>query len=258
MPDPPKQSQQAGAPQARQGEERTEAPRMEEISMPGRMLKDPRAVADALSALSFLRIASEKGTVAAANIESRDIRRNPYLFSIIYLRPESLELAYSVVPGASPRRRKIDVLRHLLNVLAMLQGAYEADSRHLYEFIQSALKDLTEFASSEYSEIFAKYDSLKATSEELRKKSTQLESTNSRISKELIEARSENDELTIRVKQLEAYTDDALMAKIQDWLDVHRNEINVTDFAKHYNVTESRVENVLNEMVIRGYLELRG
>jgi len=43
-----------------------------------------------------------------------------------------------------------------------------------------------------------------------------------------------------------------------DWLDVHRNEINLAEFSKQYSVAESRVEDILNKMIMQGYLELRG
>lgn len=249
--------QQAPA-QGKPPEEKLEAPVVEGIKIPGKRIKQAADLESALSTLSFLRTATERESVAVLNVESRDIKRNPYLFSIIYLKPDFVEMVYSIVPGTSARKRKIEVLRHLLNILSVISGAYELDYKYLYQNLQSALKDLTEFASSDYNDIFAKYDSLQRDATEARRKLELIESSNAKISKDLIEARSENDELTLRVKQLEAYSNEALMVKIQDWLDLHRNEISVTEFAKQYGVLESRVESILNEMVIRGYLELRG
>ncbi len=142
--------------------------------------------------------------------------------------------------------------------LTLIAGAYQIDEKYLYQTLQSSLAGIVEFASSDYKDMFAKYDSSLRDKEEMRKRVESLEASNNRLSKELIESKAKDDELMLRVGQLEAYSDDALMVKIQDWLDVHRNEINVAEFAKQYGVVESRVEDVLNRMVMQGYLELRG
>jgi len=243
---------------ARAGEEKLEAPKVDGLKLFAKRTGKPDDIVDSLSTLSFLEIAKESDYIAVLNVESRDIRRSPYLFSTIYLKPDVIEVAYSIVPGVSPRKRRIDVYRHLLNVLTMIEGTYEIDLKYLFQTLQSALQDITEFASSDYNDIFAKYDTMLRDYGEVKRRAETLETANSKVSKELIEARSKSDELTLRVKQLESFTDEALMAKLQDWLDVHRNEINVPEFSKQYGVLESRVEDVLNRMVIQGYLELRG
>ena len=239
-------------------EEKVDTPKVDGFKLFAKRTGTPDEIIESLSTISFLEIAKEADYVAVLNIEGRDIRRSPYLFSTIYLKPDLIEVVYSIVPGISPRKRKIDVYRHLLNVLTMIYGMYEIDQKYLYQTLQSALQDLTEFASSDYNDIFAKYDNLLRDYGDFKKRAEGLESSNSKISKELIEVRGKSDELTLRVKQLETFTDEALMGKLQDWLDVHRNEINVSDFSKQYSVLESRVEDVLNKMVLQGYLELRG
>jgi DNA-binding IclR family transcriptional regulator len=54
---------------------------------------------------------------------------------------------------------------------------------------------------------------------------------------------------------LESPSDETLKLKIQEWLEVHHNEINISEFAKTYKILESRVEQLLNAMVMQGYLE---
>ncbi|VVC71659.1 Uncharacterised protein [uncultured archaeon] len=257
---PANPGQQAGAPQSSQQKpdaEKGAEPSVDGFTLSGAKLKGTQELSAALSASSFLKVAVEGDTVAILNVESRDIKRNPYLFSIIYFKPSSIEIAYSIIPGTSYRKRKIEVARHLLNVLTLAEGAYQADERQVFQYLQSVMKEITEFASSEYSDIFAKFDETQRGFTELRKKAELLEQQNAKIGKELIESRSANDELTLRVKELEGFSDDTLMVKIQDWLDVHRNEINVPEFSKQYGVVESRVEYILNRMVLAGYLELR-
>jgi len=253
MPEPAK----APAPATMQ-EERLAAPKVDGFKVFGKRLAEPAEIIDALSTLSFLEIAQEADYVAVLNVESRDIRRSPYLFSTIYLKPDVVEVAYTLVPGTSPRKRRIDVLRHFLNILSVIPAAYEVDHRGLYQLLQSALADITEFASSDYKEVFARYDALRKDYDDVKRRADALEASNTKVSKDLIDAKARNDDITLRLGQLEAYTDEALMVKIQDWLDVHRNEINVSEFAKQYSVVDSRVEDVLNKMMLRGYLELRG
>lgn len=259
MPEPTQSQAQAGRPATpSQAEaEKLSAPKVDGFKIFGKRVREPADIMDALCTLSTLEIAREADYIAVLNVESRDIRRSPYLFSTVYMRPDSIEVAYTLVPGTSPRKRRIDVMRHFLNILTLIPGAYEIDEKYLYQTLQSALADITEFASSDYKEIFSKYDSLLKDHEELKRRADELTALNSKVSRELVEARAKNDELTLRLNQLEAFTDEALMVKIQDWLDLHRNEINVSDFAKQYGVVESRVEDVLNKMVIQGYLELR-
>lgn len=258
MPEPKQPPPPAAKPAAPPEAEKLVTPKVDGFKIFAKRVKEPREIIDSLSTLSFLEMAQEGDYIAVLNIESRDIRRNPYLFSTIYMRPEDIEVAYTLVPGMSPRKRRIDVLRHFLNILTLIPGAYEMDQRHLYQLLQSALADITEFASSDYKEIFARYDSILKEYEELKKRADDLSTANTRMGRELIEAKARNDEFTVRLGQLEAYTDDALMVKIQEWLDVHHNEINISDFAKQYSVIESRVEEVLNKMVLQGFLELRG
>lgn len=239
-------------------EEKIVTPKVEGFMLPGTRVKDVSGIIGSLSALSFLQIAQEGDSVALLNVESRDIRRSPYLFSTIYLRPDEIEIIYTLIPGMSPRKRRIDVWRHLLNILTLVADAYHLDEKHFYQALQSSLSGIVEFASSEYKDVFAKYDSCLYDLAESKKAVERLEATNTRLGRELIEAKSRGDELTLRVRQLEGYSDEALMGKIQDWLDVHRNEINISDFAKQYSLVESRVEDMLNKMVMQGYLELRG
>lgn len=250
-PPPPK-------PAAAQEEEKLAVPKVEGFRLFGKRVKEPSEIIAAVSSLSFLQVAQEGETLALLNIESRDIRRSPYLFSTIYLRPAEMEIVYTLIPGMSQRKRRIDVLRHLLNVLTLIAGVYQIDEKPFYQLLQSSLAGMVEFASSDYKDVFAKYDTCLAQSDDLRKRVDDMESGNSRLGKELIESKARSDELTLRVRQLEAYGDEALMVKIQDWLDAHRNEINIGDFARQYNIVEARVEDMLNKMVMQGYLELRG
>lgn len=255
---PSPQPQPAAQQPALKPEEKLSAPKVEGFKLFGKRTKEIPEMADALAPLSFLELAVDGDCLAVLNVESRDIQKSPYLFSTLYLKPDVVEVIYTLAPGTSPRKRRIDVIRHTLNILSLLTDAYHLDDKYLFQVLQSALADITDFASGDYKEIYAKYDSLKVEYGELKANNDSLQSENEKISRDLISARTKGDELAARLSQLESYSDETLMARAQDWLDVHKNEINITEFAKQNNVSETRVEDILNKMVTRGYLEVRG
>ncbi len=234
------------------------APQVAGFRLPARRVKDLSEITSALSMLSSIQLAVEGDYVAALNVESRDIRKSPYLFSTVYFRPSEIEVVYTIVPGISKRKRNIEVLKHFLNILTLMGHNYEIDNKQLYQIIRNYLTEITEFATSTYDEIYAKYDMLNNESLSLQRKIENLNASLAKLTKETIELNAKNDELVLRLKELESPSDDTLKVKIQEWLELHNNEINITEFAKVYNVLESRVEHLLNAMVTQGNLEYIG
>jgi len=233
-------------------------PQIYGFKLPAKRKGDLTHIANSLSSLSALQLAVEGDYVAALNVESRDIKKNPYLFSVIYLRPSEIEIVYSVVPGVSLRKRKIEILKHFLNALTLVEDEYDINHKQFYQVVRNALTEITEFATSTYDEIYSKYDILNSEFLSLQKKIEALNSSLSKVTNEALELKAKNDELVLRLKQLESPSDDVLKVKIQEWLELHHNEINITEFAKTYNLLESRVEHLLNSMVMQGYLESIG
>jgi len=200
-------------------------------------------------------IVDMKDSVAIIKIDSRDIDGAPYLFSILYLNPDSIEMMYTVTPEISMRKRQLELLRYTTNILALLKDAYDVDLGSYMQVLDIFLEEIREFATSDYEKIYTKYDALLAKEEELLKQIEKYKESNEKISKDLIELREERDELKLRISELEKFSDDALMLKVQEWVREHGNEINIGEFCKTYKVSESRVEQILNKMVREGYLE---
>ncbi|NYZ75753.1 hypothetical protein H0N98_00700 [Candidatus Micrarchaeota archaeon] len=234
------------------------APQIAGFRLPARRIKDLSEITSALSLLSSIQLAVEQDYVAALNVESRDIKKNPYLFSTVYFRPSEIEIVYTIVPGISKRKRSIEVLKHFLNILTLIGHNYEIDHKQFYQIVRNYLTEITEFATSTYDEIYAKYDVLNGESLSFQRKIENLNASLAKVTKETIELKARNDELVLRLKELESISDDTLKVKIQEWLELHNNEINITEFAKVYNVLESRVEHLLNAMVTQGNLEYIG
>ena len=56
---------------------------------------------------------------------------------------------------------------------------------------------------------------------------------------------------------LRKYSDEALMALVQEWIEVHNNAIDLNEFAKAHTVSIPRIEQILDKMISMGYLELK-
>jgi len=221
-------------------------------------LKGPSEISQRLSELSFLEMASDKDALAVLNVESRDIQKNPYLFSIVTFLPNSIEAKYTVMPNTSPKKRRVEVLRHFLNMLTIAEDCYAVKMQDVYQLLETSIADMTEYSSVEYEKLFGMYDSQKSEFASMQKKLREATDASASLSKENFELKSKNDELVLKLRSLETFSDSVLALKIQEWLSEHKGEINITDFAKVYNVPENRVEQMLNKLVTEGYIETKG
>ena len=233
-------------------------PRVGGFRLLAKRLRGPSEIAQRLAELSFLELATDKDVLCALNVESRDIQKNPYLFSIVYFRPNMVEALYSTLPNMSPKKRRIEVLRHFLNLMTLADDCYEVGMKPVYQLLEISVADMTEYVSSDYEKLFALYDNLKTELSTLQKRYAEAKDASASLSKENYELKTRNDEMTLRLKSLETFSDSVLALKVQEWLSEHKGEINISDFSRVYNVPEMRVEQMLNKLVTEGYLETKG
>jgi hypothetical protein len=234
------------------------APTVSGFRISAKRLKTPSEISRLLSELSFLEMSTDKDALVVLNVESRDIQKNPFRFSIVSFLPNSIEVKYTCMPNASPKKRRIEVLRHFLNLLTITEECYSVRMQDLYQLLEAAVSDMTEYSSVEYDRLFGLYDSQKSEFASMQKKLRDASESNTSLSKENFELKSRNDELTLKLRSLETFSDPVLALKIQEWLSEHKGEINIADFSKVYNVPENRVEQMLNKLVIDGYIETKG
>jgi len=208
--------------------------------------------------VSFLEMMTDGDTLSVLNVESRDLKKDPALFSIVRFKPDMVECAYTCLANMSPKKRQLEVLRHFMNMLTLAEDCYEIQIKQVYQLVESSFADMTEYVSTDYDRLYSLYDNLKTEFAVIQKKSKELIESNSQLSKENYELKNKNDELTLRLKSLETLSDTVLALKIQEWLAEHKGEINIADFSKVFNVPEMRVEQILNKMVTEGYLENKG
>jgi len=231
-------------------------PTVDGFKFKGKSKGSMKDIASLLRTISFLEVAQEKSAVNVVYVESRDINKNPYLFSIVKIKDDEIEVLYSIPPTISPRKRRIDVLRYLLNILSVIDKEYSVENKVLYQLVEDAVKEITDSVTMDYSKLYTAYDSLKKEEVDLRKKTERLEDQVEALTTQNYELKSENDELRLRLGELEKVSDETLRAKLQEWIIEHNGSINVSEFAKVYKVNETRVEEVLNRLVNEGYLEV--
>ena len=97
-------------------EEGPHAPQVDGFKIKGTLKKGKLAnLAKILRSISFLEIAPEKDLLNVLYVESRDINKNPYLFSIVKIKEDEVEVLFTIPPEISPRKRRMDVIRYLFN-----------------------------------------------------------------------------------------------------------------------------------------------
>ncbi|MFH1394058.1 MAG: hypothetical protein ABII71_03310 [Candidatus Micrarchaeota archaeon] len=231
-------------------------PKVDGFRISGKLKGSYKAIAATLRTISFLEVAQEKEAVNVVYTESRDINKNPYLFSITRIEDNEVEVKYSIPQEVSPRKRRVDVIRYLLNILSLVEKDYAVDTRVLFQLLEGAVKELTSSVTMDYSKLYTSYDSIKKEVEDMRKKVARLQDQNNALTTQNYELKSTNDELKLRITELEALSDDALKSKLQEWILEHNGSVNVSDFIRVHNVADSRVEYMLNKLVSEGYLEV--
>ncbi len=230
-------------------------PHVDGFKIAGSVKGTLKRVAELVSEISFLEVALEKEAVNLAYVESRDINKQPYLFSIMKFKDDGVDVLYSVPAEIAPRKRRMDVIRYLLNILTLIEKEYVVENKVIYQLIESSLKELTESTNIEYSKLYTAYDNLKKDNEQLQRRIDRLEEQVSNLNTKNYDLQGKNDEFTLRLKQLESMPAGILKAKIQEWITEHNGEISVFEFSKVYRVNEALVEEALNQLVNEGYLE---
>lgn len=233
-------------------------PTVDGFKFKGELKGSLKNIVNILRTITFIEIAQEKAALNIAYVESKDINKNPYLFSIIKMKKDEIEVLYSVTPEISPTKRRVDVIRYLLNILSLIDEEYEVDNKVLYQLVEDSIKKITDSVSVEYSRLFTERDALKKDTSDFKKKVERLTEQNDVLSSQNYEIKAENDELRLRLQKLEKVSDETLRTKIQEWIVEHNGSINVSEFARVYSTPETKVEEILNQLVSEGYLEVVG
>ncbi len=231
-------------------------PKVDGFRMKVKLTGKTSDVAKALSSISFLKISQGRDVVSAAYVESRSIDKTPYLFSLMKFKKDEIEVIYTVPNTATPTKRKLDVLRYLLNMITLVEPYYKIDIKVIYQLIEETMRQLEAYTTGDYKTLYKDYDHIKREVENLRRAIRIYKGQVKGLTKENYELKNENDELKIRFEKLHGgISDSVLTSRIQEWISDHHGNINVVEFAKYNRVPETRVEDLLNLLVRQGYLE---
>ncbi|MCL5239055.1 MAG: hypothetical protein M1286_01105 [Candidatus Marsarchaeota archaeon] len=239
-------------------EETTETePKVEQIDFPGKLLTSLEDVKQKLEGVPFYSFQLSQNSLEIARVESRNIHKKPFLFYIILVGQDSLQLTYSIIPGSSDRLRRATVIKNLASALAVMGDGFKIDEAKFFQYVDSVLDNLINGLSQSYSTLFNKYDAVLNEYVEMKKLMRELETSNRNLTIQTGQLNEDNKSLTAQLKALQTYSDESLMAMIQDWIEVHNSSIDVGEFAKTYKVPEPRIEQILDKMVSMGYIELK-
>jgi len=234
--------------------EEVHPPQVDGFKISGTLKGDLKDLANSLRSISFLGVAGEKDAVNVVYVESRDINKNPYLFSILKIKADEIEVIYSIPPEIAPKKRRMDVLRYLLNLISLIEGTYSIDNKTLYQLIETAVNELSNSVTMDYSKLYTAYDSLKKEVDDYKKKVQRLSEQNQAITTKNYDLKAQNDDLRLRVETLEGLSDDVLRTKLTEWIIEHNGSVTISDFTRMYKVSDARVEEILNKLVSEGYL----
>lgn len=232
-------------------------PKVEELVFEGKLTGSFDAIKTKVSQIPFYYLKQDGSELSIIKVESRNISKKPYLFYIIKIKKESISLVYSIPQDTSDRMRRAAVVKELLSVLSMISDEFKLDEAKFYQYLDSVVENMLSGMTETYSSLFNKYDALRNEYMEVKKLDLEYATANRNLTIQTAQLNEENKGLRADLVALQKFTDESLMAMVGDWVQVHNSTIDIDEFAKTYNVSQPRVEQILNKMVAQGYLELK-
>ncbi len=232
-------------------------PKVEEIEFPGKLLTSLDDIQSKLSNIPFYSFHTEARRLEVIRVESRNVKKKPFLFYMMNFGSDSVRVTYSIIPGESERLRRATVIKSLASALSVMKDSFQIDETKFFQYVDSVMDNLINGLSQSYSTLFNKYDSLLSEYVEVKKLSVELVASNRNLTIETGQLNEENKMLKSQLKSLQTYTDESLMSMIEDWIEVHNSSIDIGEFSKTYKIPEPRIEQVLDKMASLGYLELK-
>ncbi len=233
------------------------APKTERVIFSAKLTGTMEGIKAKISALPLYSIGLEGNKLTISFVESRNIRKMPYLFHIIILEPEKASLIYSIPQDSSENLRRAEVISNLASVIALFSDLYTIDQGTFFQYVDSTIKKLAGSMSQTYSSLFNKYEALLAEFRELKRLNNELAASNRNLTVKTSELNEQTKILSEQLANLQKYSDEALMSMVEEWIRTHNNAIEINEFSKSYNIAPTRIEEILDKMVSHGYLELR-
>lgn len=232
-------------------------PKVEELTIEAKMTGTLQEIKDKLVHVPFYLVNSDANEVNLVKVESRNISKRPYLFHIIRIMPTSLIVTYSYLPDSSLNLRRAAVLKNLSGILSIISDKYSIDMSKFLQYTDSVLDNLSSGLSQNYTTLYNRYDSMLTDYRDLKRLNIELAAANRNLTLQSAQLNEENKNLTQEISTLKKYSDESLMALIEEWIQVHGNSIDIIEFGKSHDVNPTRVEQVLDKMISLGYIEVK-
>lgn len=233
-------------------------PNVEEFDIEGKLMGDVQSIKAKFQNLPFYLVKLDGNELSLIKVESRSITKRPYLFHIIKITPDKVSLIYSYIQDTSVNLRRAEVLKNLSDIMVMVSDQYSLNQAKLLQYVDSALSNLISGLSQNYTTLYNRYDSLLTEYRELKRLNIELSASNRNLTIQSSQIGDENKTLKTQLSALQKFSDESLMALIEEWLTVHNNYIDIMEFSKSNNVSPTRIEQMLDKMVSLGYIEVKG
>ncbi len=233
-------------------------PKIGEFSLPGKLNCPVSDLNEIFSKLPLYTTKLQSDGIDLIKVESRNIAKKPYLFHIIKIRPNGIDVAFSIIPDSSVELRRANVLSNVAAILSILSDKYSVDYGKFIQYVDSVLEGLVSGLSQNYTSLYNKYDSILSEYREIKRQNIELSASNRNLALQSAQLSEENKSLKARLSELEKFSDESLMALVEEWIKSHNDSIDIVEFAKTHNVTPTRIEQILDKMASMGYIELKG
>lgn len=233
-------------------------PNIESLKIKGHLLGNFDVMTTRLAALQMFSIKETPNELVVIRVESRNIQKKPFLFIVFRFDKDTIEIDYSIGLDSSVKIRRLYVLKSLIAILSLVTDVYEADTTELLQHLDSSIDDVLGSLQQSYSVLFNNYDSLFNKYRELKRLNIELSNSNKNLSVQAGILSNDNNDMKDQIKLLQTYSDESLMAMVEDWIESHDGTIDINEFATTYKLIPPRVEQILNKMVSLGYIELKG
>lgn len=214
-------------------------------------------LAPALQDLGFSKVSSSKDRLVLEKIQGEDLYGKKHLNYRIVFSNASIELAYTLQPGTTKRKRLLELLPVLFSVLQIAEDYYEFKFVSMLEPMKLFVNEAGAALGSDAADLSFERDSYKERFADLSKKYQELVRSSEENARILLECERKVEELKKRGAALEAMSDETLKDELFRWLKMHNGAIVLSEFSSAHKVPAKRIEEGLNLLIREGYIKKR-
>jgi chromosome segregation ATPase len=205
--------------------------------------------------LSGFRVYKAGNVVYVSILEKEDVQKKPVKFIIVEFKEEEINVHFTVSEEESPSIRKLEVISKTLPIIEAVLDAYQISVKPLISIIDAALTEMLQRFTREMKDVLIENDRLRDRIKEKEEKIKRQDEQIKELTAKLYELNSENSELRLKLGKYEKISEEALEEMLMEWLREHKGTIDLAEFSQMHKVPVSRLEEVLNGLVQKGYIK---